>query len=238
MLLGSGHRQKNESWYWLPPPPSVAPSLSHPPTLSCPSIYLSLFMKFIFPVHLVWPSPSSCGHTNLFPCSSEDLSDRIWGELACSRPERCIPTTTWLAQSSSLDARGRRRRGAGGGVLSREATSSLCVESIFSRVNRGIPAHWSWLHSHDCVVGGWRRSAVLLWMWMNDASLQPVCLCCHSLAAREKRCATNRPTSTKSDSSSPSLCLTCMHIRSVSLLWKIYTSHALQWIFYTCETFF
>lgn len=148
MLLGSGHRRKNESWYWLPPPPSLAPSPSSLPSPVYQSILTSISHSF-----LNQSSPFSWNMPGFFLQSY--VRQVFWGGLACSRAERCILITAWLAQRYSLDERGGGGREDGEGVLSRGATSSQCVESIFSRVNRGIPAHWSWLHS------AWRQTVVL-----------------------------------------------------------------------------
>lgn len=84
-----------------------------------------------------------------------------------------------VAYQCCLDWEGRRR---GGGVLSRAATSSQCVESIFSRVNRGIPAHRSRLPSQDQAVGGCTR--------MDDTSLllSPSAAAAHPPPDGEKRC--------------------------------------------------
>lgn len=200
--------------------------LQFPPLPPFPP-WVFVYPSFMFPVHLFFSA--SRGDTRfLFSFPPKDSSDRIWGELACSRAERCIPTTAWLALHSSLDERGRRRvrrvegelkrkvrrvrgswGGGGEGVLSREATSSQCVESIFSRVNRGIPAHWSWLHSRGRVVGGWRRSVVSSWMWMNDRLPPSSPPSQHPTG--KKHCATNRPTSSQSDAFSSASHAGCTH---------------------------
>lgn len=149
MLLGSGHRRKNESWYWLPPPLLLAPSPQPPLYPPPPSVYPSFFLLEISHPLL---------HARFF---LQTYVRQFWGEVARSRGERCIPIMTWVVRQYSLDERGGRkrrrrvvgelrRRGGGEerrGVLSRDATSSQCVGSIFSRVNRGIPAHWSWLQT-------------------------------------------------------------------------------------------
>lgn len=86
--------------------------------------------------------------------------------MSCSQSDSCIPVRREESGWGVLE-----EGGGWMGVLSRDATSSQCVKSIFSSVNRGIPAHWSWLCSQGFEVGDCQ--SVRCWMWMNDTCIKP-----------------------------------------------------------------
>lgn len=156
-------------------PPSSSPPF--PPLSSLRPVYPSVpsLFKFIFSVHLFLPSPPSRRDARfLLRLLRRFVRRDLRG--AGMQPGWALHTNDGMTRSplqSGWKGGGREMR-EGGGVLSREATSSVCVESIFSSVNRGIPAHWSWLHGPD---GLWReagdapRSAATHWMWMSDTSI-------------------------------------------------------------------
>lgn len=147
MLLGSDHHRKNDSWYWWPPPPLGAAFHWPPPplTVSILPIHPSCFLPCPPHVKVTAPHP--------YAVSLKETSEGIGAELARGQAPGCILMSPWLGKGG----------GVGGWVLSRAATSSPCVESIFSSVNRGIPAHRSCLPSQDRAVGGCTR--------MDDTSL-------------------------------------------------------------------
>lgn len=86
--------------------------------------------------------------------------------MSCSQSDSCIPVRREESGWGVLE-----EGGGWMGVLSRDATSSQCVKSIFSSVNRGIPAHWSWLCSQGFEVGDCQ--SVRCWMWMNNTCIKP-----------------------------------------------------------------